>query len=71
MSVIVTNVQYGLVSGGVGVKGIDISLVFVIPCVLKPKNFVERTFERLSASPRNFCGFDHSTLSEFELHITS
>lgn len=69
-SVIVTNLQYGLVSGWAGVKGIDICLVFVIPCVFKPKNFVEGTFERLSASPRNFYGFDDSTLSEFELRTT-
>jgi hypothetical protein len=57
-------------SGWAGVKGIDICLVFVIPCVFKTKNFVEGTFERLSASPRNFCGFDRSTLSEFELRVT-
>ena len=57
-------------SGWAGVKGIDICLVFVIPCVFKFKNFVEGTFERPSASARNFYGFDHSTLSEFELRIT-
>ena len=67
---IATNLRYGLVSGRAGVKGIGICLVFVIPSVFKPKNFVEGTFERVSTSPRTFCGFDHSTLSEFELRIT-
>lgn len=65
-----TNPQYGLVSGWAGVKGIDICLVFVTPCVFRAKNFEEATFERLSASPRNFYGVDLSTLSEFELCMT-
>jgi hypothetical protein len=43
---------------------------FVVPCIFKPKDFVEGTSERLSAGLRNFCGFDHSTLSEFELRMT-
>lgn len=64
------NLQYGRLSGWAGVKGTDVCFVCITRCIIKSKNFVEATSERLSASRINFCRFDRSTLSEFKLCVT-
>jgi hypothetical protein len=71
--VIVTNLQYGLVSGWAGVKGIDICLVFVIPCVFKPKNFAKEHSKDFLLVHEIFMGLTivHLANSSYVRHLDS